>query len=312
MSVRPIVVVPVDDSPATEATVAYAASIARARAADLHAIQVVPREGGLWVAPRNEVRLRARLRAMRASVERDGLSLRIVTLRGAPASAIAAYAQLRAAVLTVVDRHYRASRLWRSTSVARRLSRVSPVPVLVVSRRMRSRSAFPVRRIVAAVDFTAASAVSLRAAIDLASRHGARVTMVHALEAPRHMLLTGSEAWRAMTGLEASTKVIAGRLKRQARAFGSRDAESLVVTGDPHRGIARAVVATAADLVVMGVAPRRPIEEMLFGSTLRAVLRCARVPILVLPVVDGARDWTGERDDASSLWNAEATVGRAA
>ena len=312
MSVRPIVIVPVDESPDTEATVEYAASVARARAADLHAIQVVPREGGLWVAPRNEMRLRARLRAMRPSVERDGVSLRIVTLRGAPESAIAGYAHLRAAVLTVVDRHYGSSRLWRSTSVTSRLSRLSPIPVLVVSRRMSNRAEFSVRRIVAAVDFTIASAVSLRKAVELARKHGASMTMLHAIQPLRHMVLTGSEAWRVMTALHADTRVIAGRLKKEARAFGARDAESLVVTGDAHRGIAGAVAATAADLVVMGVAPRRPIEEMVFGSTMRAVLRRARVPVLVLPVVDGARDWISKRNDASNLSLAEAFAGRAA
>jgi len=312
MSVRPIVIVPVDESPDTEPTVEYAASVARARAADLHAIQVVPREGGLWVAPRNEIKLRARLRAMRASVERDGVSLRIVTLRGAPEGAIAGYAHLRAAVLTVVDRHYGSSRLWRSTSVTSRLSRRSPIPVLVVSRRMSNRATFSIKRIVAAVDCTVASVMSLRSAVELARKHDASLTMVHAIQPLRHMVVTGSEAWRVMTALQTDARVIAGRLKKKARAFGAKDAESMVVTGDAHRGIVRAVAATAADLVVMGVAPSRPIEELVFGSTLRAVLRRASVPTLVLPVVDGARDWIDKRDDASDLSTAETFAGRAA
>jgi hypothetical protein len=35
---------------------------------------------------------------------------------------------------------------------------------------------------------------------------------------------------------------------------------------------------------------------VLFGSTLRSVLRRAKVPVLVLPVLAGAHKWLGETD----------------
>lgn len=59
MSIRSLVIVAVDGSPETERTVEYAVSVARKRAAELHAVQVVPREGALWIAPQNETKLRA-------------------------------------------------------------------------------------------------------------------------------------------------------------------------------------------------------------------------------------------------------------
>ena len=43
-----------------------------------------------------------------------------------------------------------------------------------------------------------------------------------------------------------------------------------------------------ADLVVMGIAHRSWLDRLLFGSTLRRVLRRATVPVLVVPVVAGA------------------------
>lgn len=288
MSVRPLIIVPIDDSSETESTVRYAAVLARARGADLHAVQVVHRKGSLWTAPRHEADLRERLRVLRHSVEKDGMALRIVTLRGRPVGAITSYAKLKAALLIVVAGDYGSIWLWPSTVVTSRLSRVSPVPVLLVPRPDASRGLPPVKRIVAPVDFTAASAVSLRAAVDLAVTYGARLTMVHALEPPRHPVMTGSGAWRVLQRVEHESPMIADRLRKQARALGLHEADPMIVTGDAHRSILKAVAATGADLVVMGVTPRTRIDEVIFGSTLRAVLRRAKVPMLILPANSGA------------------------
>jgi nucleotide-binding universal stress UspA family protein len=288
------VIVPVDGSPETERTVEYAVSIARERAADLHAIQVVARDGGLWVAPENETKLRARLRALRPSVESEGVSFRIVTMRGAPERVIAAYAQLNGASLIVVGRNFRSSRFWRNPVVASRLSRSSPVPVTVVPPRMAGAARVSLKRIVAAVDFTVASAIALRTAVDLSKRHRASLTILHAMEAPRHMVFSGGEAWRLVKGLPAQAKVLADRLKRKALAVGSGAAEPVVVTGDAHRGIVETATETAADLIVMGVAPRTWLDEAVSGSTLRGVLRRAKTPVLVVPVIAGAHEWIEE------------------
>lgn len=66
---------------------------------------------------------------------------------------------------------------------------------------------------------------------------------------------------------------------------------SVVVTGDAHRGIVETATETAADLIVMAVAPRTWIDEVVSGSTLRGVLRRAKTPVLVLPVAAGADEW---------------------
>lgn len=312
MSIRSLVIVPVDGSPETERTVEYAMGIARQRAADLHAIQVVPRDGGLWVAPESETRLRARLRALRASAE--GVLVRIVTLRGKAESVIPAYAQLNGASLIVVDRNYGTSRLWRNTAVTTRLSRSSPVPVIVVPPRMDKTAGLSLKRIVAAVDFTVASAVALRTAVDLSRRYGAHLTILHAMDPPRHMVFSGGEAWRLVQRLPAEAKVLTERLKRKAIALGSGDAEPVVVTGDAHRGIVETATETAADLIVIGVAPRTWIDEAVSGSTLRAVLRRAKTPILVLPVIAGGHEWIEEidRENTFNVPSTEAAVSRLA
>jgi len=313
VSNRSLIIVPVDSSQDTEAAAHYAVSIAKQRDADVHAVQVVRRGGALWQTPENETSLRSRLRALRAAAEREGVFLRIVTLRGTPERAIPAYAQLNAASLLVVARHYGSSRLWRTSVVARRLSRSSPVPVLVVPARLDAATPLSLNHVLAAVNFTVASAMALRAAADLSTRHGARLTLFHAITTPEHMVFSGGEAAHFVRGLPADVKLLTEWLKRKAMALGHRDAEPVVLTGDASLGIVETATSTAADLIVMGVAPRTRIDEAVAGSTLRTVLRRAPQPVLVLPVVAGAHEWLDEApDDTARLLSSANGMVRAA
>jgi nucleotide-binding universal stress UspA family protein len=291
VSIRSLVIAAIDGSPETERTVEYAVSVARTRSAELHAVQVVPREGLTWVAPQDETKLRERLSALRLLAETEGVSFRIVTLRGKSENAIPAYAQLASAGLIVVGRNYGTSRLWRSIAVTSRLSRLSPVPVIVLP--PEKTAGVSLKRVVAAVDFTVASAIALRTATALSKRRGASLTILHAMDAPPPPVFSGAEAWRWVKGLPAEQKVLAERLQRKAIAFGAGHAEPVVVTADADRGIVETATETDADLIVMGVAPRTWIDEAVFGSTLRGVLRRAKTPVLVVPVA-GAHEWIDE------------------
>jgi nucleotide-binding universal stress UspA family protein len=290
---RTLVIVAVDGGLETERTVEYAVGVARARAADLHAVRVAPRGRALWTAPEREERVGARLAALAAWAASEGVPFRVVTLRGEAARAIPAYAQLTGASAMVVGRAYGSSRLWRSVAVASRLSRYSPVPVIVVPPGLATPSR-PLARIVAAVDFTVASAVALRTAGDLSRRHGASLTMLHARETARHMVFSGGEAWRLVQRIPADAKAVAARLEWKAAAVGSGHAEPVVVTGDPRRAIVDTAAESAADLIVMGVAPRSWMDDAASGSTLRGVLRRATVPVLVVSVVAGNQAWPDE------------------
>jgi nucleotide-binding universal stress UspA family protein len=251
----------------------------------------------LWSAPKDETALRARLRALRPAAERDGVTLRIVTLRGKPESAISAYAQLAGASLIVVGRNYATSRFWRSTAITTRVSRRSAVPSVVVPRRIAKTGNASLKHVVAAVDFTVASAMALRAAVDLSRRHRASLTILHAMEAPPPMLFSGGEAWRLVQRLPGKMRVLAERLKKKAIALGAGNALPVVVTGDPAHGIVETARETEADLIVMGVAPRTWLDEAVSGSTLRRVLRRAKTPVLVVPVIAGAHQWIDEVEE---------------
>lgn len=300
MSTRSLMIVAVDGSPETDSTMQHAVRIARQRAAALHAIQVIPHEGGLSIPTPKAMASPTSLRTLRTDAGHQGVRVRIVTLHGTPEHVIPAYAQLNAASLIVIARHYGSSRLWRNSAVARRLSRSAPVPVLVLPSRRDSATKRSLTHIVAAIDFTVASAIALRAAVELSRRDGARLTMLHAMNAPGRMVFSGGQAWRLVQELRGNAKSLAGRLKRKAIALGSRDAEAVVVTGDAHRGVLKAAAETGADLIVMGVGPRTWADELFSASTLRAVLRRATTPVLVVPLVAGAHAWIDETQEQAA------------
>ena len=303
---RQLVLVAIDHVTDVERTVAVALRIAKSRVADLDIMQVVP-QGAVPVDDRalpsafesgddRSVTTGARLASMSRSAERDGVRVRHVTLRGEPEHVIPAYAQLHEATVLVVAGDYGSSRFWRNGRVVDDVARRSPIPLLVLPKRLTSgREESPLRRILTPVDFSIASAVALRTALDLSRRDGARVTLLHAMkDVPRHMAFSGSEAWEVVRRLPAQSEAVAERLRRRAAFPGAGAVDTEVATGVAHGAIVEIARRSDTDLIVMGISHRSWLDRVLFGSTLRRVLRRATVPVLVIPVVAGAHTWPDE------------------
>ena len=303
---RPLVLVAIDHATDLERTMDVALSTAKERAADLHVISVVPHgaveivgDPGRWAPdPPDERRadIATRIASMIRSADHDGARGHSVTLRGEPEQVIPAYAQLHEAALLVVERDYGSSRFWRNGRVVNDLARRSPAPLLVLPTSQGAQRGRPgLRRILAPFDFSIASGVALKTAVDLARRHGAHVTLLHAMtNVPQRMVFSGSEALRLVRQLPAHVQAVTKRLRRRAAVVGANDVETEVVTGVADRAILTIATRSDTDLVVMGVARRSCLDRLLFGSTLRRVLRRATVPVLVVPVVAGAFTWRDE------------------
>jgi nucleotide-binding universal stress UspA family protein len=103
----------------------------------------------------------------------------------------------------------------------------------------------------------------------------------------------------------------AERLRRKADFFGADDVEIEVSTGLADAAILDVAARSEADMIVIGAAPRPWLDRMAFGSTLRRVLRQATVPVLVVPVTDGAHPWPVVEETTSRAW-AASTVDRVA
>ncbi len=323
---RQLVLVAIDHATDMERTMAFALRTAKARGADVHAIQVVSHRAmhvddraDLWaLEPHDDrgVAVGARLASIPRSADHDGVRVRSVTLQGEPEHAIPAYAQLYEASVLVVERDYGSSRFWRNGRVVDAMARRSPIPLLVLpKRRTTERDESAPRRILTPIDFSVASAVALRTAVELARRHGARITLLHTLnDVTRHMTFSGGRAWEVIRRLPAQKEAAAAHLRRKAAFFGANDVDTEVATGLAHGAILEIARRSDPDLIVMGSAHRSWLDRMLFGSTLRRVLRQSTVPVLVVPVVAGARAWPNEHlvDQLGSRAWTDSDVGRVA
>jgi nucleotide-binding universal stress UspA family protein len=303
---RQLVLVAIDHATDVERTMETALGTAKARGADVHAIQVVPHRAvhvddrhDLWPSKSHDgrgVAIGAWLGSMPRSADHDGVRVRRVTLRGEPAHVIPAYAQLHEASVLVVERDYGSSRFWRNGRVVDAMARRSPIPLLVLpKRRSTERDESAPRRILTPVDFSIASAVALRTAVELARQHGARLTLLHTLnDLPGRITYSGGGAWEVIRRLPGQKRAAAERLRRKAAFFGADDVDTDVATGLADGAILEIAQRSDADLIVMGSAHRSWLDRVLFGSTLRRVLRRATVPVLVVPVAAGAHTWPNE------------------
>ena len=303
---RQLVLVAIDHATDVERTMEAALGVAKARGADVHAIEVVPHRAvlvddrrDLWTfVPHDDrgVAIGPRLASIPRSVDRDGVRVRRVTLRGEPAHVIPAYAQLHEASVLVVERDYGSSRFWQNGRVVNTMARRSPIPLLVLPKgHTTERDESAPRRILTPVDSSVASAVALRTAVELARRHGARITLLRTLiDVPRRMTFSGGGAWEVVRRLPAQKEAAAERLRRKAAFFGADDVDTEVATGLADGAILETARRSDPDLIVMGIAHRSWLDRVLFGSTLRRVLRRATVPVLVVPVVAGAHAWPNE------------------
>ena len=241
------------------------------------------------------------------AAERGGIHVRTIAYRGEATRIVTSYVQLVKATLLVIGQHYGTPRWRRNTRIVSTLSRAAPAPVLVLPphRRSEQNKSLSIGHIISAVDFTVASAVAVGTVLELIRQTGARLTLVHALKnAPHHMVCSG-EALRVARNLKGQAAQVAEHLRRKIPADANIRVDARVTTGDPHRGILDVASEVKADLIVMGVPPRGRFDEVLFGSTLRSVLRRAKIPVLVLTVLAGAYKWLEETDGCRDCGDTE-------
>jgi nucleotide-binding universal stress UspA family protein len=302
VSMRALIVCPVTSSVGSETSIACALALANEHSADLHLLRVVPNRSSL----RSEASPGPSMADGKQQTSSLGhaVCVRSVSLRGDATKVIPAYATLKSADMVVIDRDYGAARFRRQSNVGRSIARSAPCPVLIVPPQRSEadiRHSIEFREILCAVDFTVASAVAMRAALDFARRSAGRLTLLHMLDRlPRQMVFSGGEVEHVRKEHRERAYLVSARLWREVpvTARKSCDVRPVVLMGSADRGIRDMASEIAADLVVMGVAPRGTLDRMLFGSTSAVVVRQATCPVLLVPVVAGAHEWL---EDTSRL-----------
>jgi nucleotide-binding universal stress UspA family protein len=141
----------------------------------------------------------------------------------------------------------------------------------------------PISHIVVGVDAQGGSTTAVDAAIELAKRFGAALTLVHAYEPPAYaypgapFVPTGDFApWIA----DAAKQV----LDRELAAVRARfpEVKGELRCGPAWQEILDVVEKRGADLVVVGTHGRRGVARALIGSVAEKVVRLSLVPVWVV------------------------------
>lgn len=165
-------------------------------------------------------------------------------------------------------------------SVAEKVVRYAPCPVLVCGRSGRSQGRF--ERILVPVDFSDASRRAAELALRLARADGAALTFLHVIEdKPRPPYL-------AADGISLDDPSIREAAEIELRHYGSGfdtgglTTAHVVVVGRPSREIAEHAEENGYDLVVMCTTGLRGVSRFLLGSTPSRVMRRCAVPVLMV------------------------------
>jgi nucleotide-binding universal stress UspA family protein len=138
--------------------------------------------------------------------------------------------------------------------------------------------------VVCGVDFSDVSAEALRLAALLAMKTGARLSCVHAVAPEAPIYFTGAnlaelerQSRHSLEQEHAALKAFVGRITQ------ADDVDLRVGEGQAAALILDAAGDTGADMIVVGTQERSGVERLWLGSVAEAVVRDARVPVLVVP-----------------------------
>ena len=212
-----------------------------------------------------------------------GVPLEILVESGTPAAEILARAKSLAPDLIVVGTHgHGGFQHLLLGSVAEKVLRQAACPVLTVPPRTRTTSTLPFKRILCPVDFSDSSRSALDVALSLAKESDADLTILHVLEWPDALppnppVPTLEYRDAAERGVKTMLAQLVPDADRQRCHPTIRIGE-----GKAYREILEVATDGPADLIVMGVQGRNPLDLMLFGSTTNQVVRRATCPVLTL------------------------------
>lgn len=144
-----------------------------------------------------------------------------------------------------------------------------------------------IRHILVATDLSPEAMTGVSAVAGLARSEGARITLLHVLEA-LEAIPHGAPLAPRLTH-EASAEAMASarrHLEERRTAYGAGvDIDvKLVSGGDVAHEITAYGAANGADLIAVTTHGRTGLRRLALGSVAEAVIRHSRVPVLVLPL----------------------------
>lgn len=249
----------------------------------------------LAASPEEQQRVRTDLERFVAPSRRAGVAIDVVIEQGAPVHHILSVARALPADLIVIGTHgVSGFEHLMLGSVTEKVLRKAACPVLTVPPRATGSEAVPFKHVLCAVDFSESSMAALGAALAVAQEADAELSILHVLdwpveETPPAAVSAGEPTLSAAVfdlaayrrTLEADAGVrLAALVPESAREWCTP--RTHVAHGKPHVELLKAAAEMHADLIVLGVRGRHPIDVMVFGSTANQVVRQATCPVLTV------------------------------
>jgi nucleotide-binding universal stress UspA family protein len=286
---------PADFSPYSFRAADYALALARAYQGEVHFLHALPRPllpdvypylpEPVPLDPKVRELARDRLDAFVALSRVEGVKTRMSVVEGEPAASILETAKSEHTSLICLGTHGRSGleRLMLG-SVTEKVMRKATCPVLTVSqpREEGPPTEAPFKNIVCAVDFSMTSLKAVEYSLSLAQEAGGRLTLFHALEwVPGERGEDPPSVFRDYR--VRMEEEMQNRLERIVPDEAKSYCKVVVRTGRAYRELLTLAREFGAELIVMGVRGRNPLDLMLFGSTTAHVVRHAECPVLTIP-----------------------------
>jgi len=138
------------------------------------------------------------------------------------------------------------------------------------------------RRILVPIDFERGSRRAVRYARALAAASNGEICLLHVVPAPPGHAPTSSDKW----WMTLAERTLAGLAERARLKPGT---STYVVRGAVAPSIGNFACENHFDLVILSGRSQPDWHGSLLGSTASAILRHARVPVLIVPTVRAAR-----------------------
>lgn len=290
------VVAATDLSETAAVGVRWATKIAADHGSHLHLIYALSLTGWAMDYVEIEAGIRARITesvrerlAQSAKVpRREGLEVSWEVESGAASEVILRAAEtMRADVLVIGTRGIRSLDYLLLGSTAQRVVQRAACPVLTVHPQDTGRER-PIRRILAATDFSHEAEAALTASLALLGGPPAEteVILLHACQVPYELGLDSGYI-SAASGLQQCRDLMQPVQRRleetagQLHESGSRT-RILAIEGYPPEVIVEQAEQVGADLIVMGTHGRTGLAHVLLGSTAERVIHRAPCPVLTV------------------------------
>jgi nucleotide-binding universal stress UspA family protein len=148
----------------------------------------------------------------------------------------------------------------------------------------------PFKHILVATDFEEPADKALNAAVEVAKRFDAQLTIAHVYTVPTSYYAEGL-SWPTADLEQAARRALDAALTNAKAMYPKTDA--VLSTGAPAEQILQTAKEKSVDLIVMGTHGRRGLSRVLLGSVAEKIVRMSPVPVLT---VSGR----AERDDNES------------